>query len=156
MPCDRCEANRELRMDAEMYRREAQKELVAANARIAALEAALRAVRNFTRSPLDGGSCWCVTPDVRVHGPACQQARAALAGTPETVSDSLVSDTATTTLSDSEATVADMPPAPRRTTSCRQDRTPVSAARTAWCRCCEPLLYSHYRCILCTDALRVP
>ena len=71
------------------------------------------------------------TVDDARHVPGCivlESARAALAGPPETVSDSLVSDTATTTLSDSEATVAD--------TACTEARHVVPAGADA-CVCGE-------------------
>ena len=110
-----------------------ENDLAAAQERIAALERVLSAYIGATDSIValfepagdrfldgppfnelgdDDDTPWRITVGVARRLRALSTgARAALAGPPETVSDSLVSDTATTTLSDSEATGADTSPA---------------------------------------------
>lgn len=72
----------------------------AAEEREARLRAALLTTRNYSRSRIDGGACWCPSNDRIEHGPTCLVARAALAGTAEAVSDSVLVAMSDSRLSD--------------------------------------------------------
>lgn len=85
MPCDRCEANRELRIDAEIFKREAQKERDSERTRAEAAESEVARLREVVQTYVDR---YGYSSDGNLR-PSFRGLLAALAGTPSVHADEM-------------------------------------------------------------------